>query len=147
MANASWILPAIGLGLTGTSMILKGVGQKKANESEADKSIFAFRVGQVQAKQTDTALRNELAVTRSNIRAIMASRGSPVDSPAAEAFIRGEETASDRDRHIAVSNARLQANASGLDAFAFRRAARWSLIGGVAGGLGQFAQIGGLNFG
>jgi len=143
---APWILPAISLALSGTSMIVSGIGEKRARDVEADKAIEAFRIGRVRARQTDAALREDLRATIGNIRAIMASRGQATDTPTAEAFLRGESEAADRDRRIAVASARLQANQSALDAMTLRRAGRFALFGGVAGGLGEFAQIAGLDF-
>jgi len=144
MAAAAWVLPAISLGLAGTSAIIRGVGERRGAEHEARQADRAFRVGQVQAAQTDSALRGELDLTLRNIRAIMAARGQDPSTPSAMAFLRGEAEASDRDRRIAVSSLRLQAGQSALDAIALRRAGRFALFGGIASGLGEFARIGGL---
>lgn len=138
-----WIA-GIGLAANATSKVVQGIGQSKANQSEAEQSIMAWRVGQAQADQIDAAYRDELDSTMRNIRAIQASAGAPTDSASAQAVAAREAEASDRDRRVAVASARLQANQSGLDAFAFRRAARWSLWGGILGGLGTAAQAAGL---
>jgi len=135
------ILPAVALGLQGVSLVAQGMGAAAGNRSEADKAERTARIGRVQADQIDATLRGELSDTISNIRAISAAAGAPVDSPALEAFMEGEIRASDRDRITAVSSARLQAGQSSLDAMAYRRAARWSLIGGAIGGLTKFAGI------
>lgn len=131
MAGSGVLLPAIGFGLQAVGFFAKGAAGAVANRSQAENAERDRRVGRLRAAQTDTALRQELHATIGNIRAIAASAGAPVDSPAIEAFIRGEEVASDRDRRVAVSNEIMQAEQYGLDAANFRRAARWSLLGGA----------------
>lgn len=137
-------LAIAGMAASAAGSVLRGIGDKKANENEAEKAVLAWRVGQVQADQIDASLRGELDSTLRNIRAIQASSGAPTDSASAEAVANVEAEASDRDRLVAVASTRLQANQSGLDAYMFRRAARWSLFGGILGGLGSLSGIAGL---
>lgn len=131
MAGSGILLPAIGFGLQAVGHFAKGAAGAVANRSQAENAERNRRVGRMRADQVDTVLRNDLASTIGTIRAIAASSGAPVNSPAIEAFIRGEEAASDRDRRIAVSNEILQAEQFGIDAASYRRAARFSLLGGA----------------
>lgn len=131
MAGSGLLLPAIGFGLQAVGMFAKGAAGAAANRSQAENAERSRRVGRIRADQMDTVMRGELASTIGNIRAVAASAGAPVDSPAIQAFIRGEEMASDRDRRIAVGNEVLQAEQYGLDAIQYRKAARWSLLGGA----------------
>lgn len=132
---------AIGLGLQGFAMIAQGAGDAAGLRHQAQQMETARRVGEIQADQIDAAHRRELADTFGNMRAIAASAGVPIDSQAFQAAMLGEEVASNRARRTAVANARMQANQFGLDAIAYRRAARFAFAGGVASGLSQFAQI------
>jgi hypothetical protein len=141
MAGTGVILPAVALGLQAFSSISEGIAGSQANQHSARQAETAARVGHIQADQIDATARTELSTTISNIRAIAATAGAPIDSQALQAFISGEERASDRDRRIAVSGARLQAGQSSLDALAYRRAARWSLIGGFMGAATSIAKI------
>ena len=120
--------------------LAKGIGEAKGFEYDAERAKLAQEVAEVQADQIDATYRDELATTVANIRAIQASSGAPIDSQATMAFIRGEERASDRDRRLAVTSARLQAGQYGLDAIAFRRAARMARIGAFLGAGVSLAQ-------
>ncbi|MCW5695323.1 MAG: hypothetical protein KIS96_01180 [Bauldia sp.] len=137
-------IAAIGIGMQAMSILGRSFGERAAALDQKRKAEFAARVGMVAADQIDTAYRQELAATVSNIRAIQASAGVNVGSPSAQAFLRGEEAASDGDRATAVASARLQAGQHGLDAIAYRRAARWSLIGGAIGAGSTLIGIAGL---
>lgn len=138
------VLGIAGMGAKAVGSVAQGIGDARANQSEADKSVLAWRVGEVQADQIDASYRNELDATLRNIRAIQASSGVAAGSPSGDAVAAVEAEASDRDRRVAVASARLQSNQSLADSFMFRRAARWSLFGGVLGGLGSLAGAGSL---
>lgn len=143
-AGAGIIMQAVGLGLTGVSLVARGAAGAAAGREDARRAEVNRRVANVQADQIDASYRDELDRTVRNIAAIQASSGAPINAPSTMAYIRRETEASDTDRRIAVANARLQADAAGMDAIAFRRAARWSLGVGVAQGAQSFAEMASL---
>lgn len=143
-AGAGVLIQAIGLGMTGVSLIARGAAGAAAGREDARRAEVDRRVAQIQADQIDASYRDELDRTFRNITAIQASAGAPINSPSTIAYMNREAEASDMDRQTAVANARLQADAAGMDAYAFRRAARWSLGVGIAQGASSFAQIGSL---
>lgn len=142
--GAGVLMQAVGLGLTGVSLIAGGAANASAGKEEARRSEVNRKVALIQADQIDASYRDELDRTVRNIFAVQASAGAPINAPSTQAYINRESEASDMDRRIAVGNAKLQADAAGMDAIAFRRAARWSLGVGVARGAGSFAEIASL---
>lgn len=104
-------------GFGAASSIAQGYGQQAAAESAASKAEFdaqradrAAEFGRIQADQTDAGLREELAVTLSNIDAIRASSNVAPGSPTGEAIKDHETYISDRQRTSKVATLRAQAD-------------------------------------
>lgn len=128
------VLPLIALGARFTGRVVQGVGQRAGYMHEADQSEVAAQVGRINANEIDADRTREMGNTIAAIRAIQASAGAPVNSTAAETYIRGEVTEADRERVRAVRSERLQALQHQIDATYYRRAGRGALFGSIFGG-------------
>lgn len=124
-------MQAIGPIFTGVSLIVGGMGRAAGDNAQAQASERAKEVAYVQADQIDTAYRQDLNTTLSNIRSIRASTGGDPDSPTSQAYMDTERAASDRVRRIKVGAAQMQGNQDGIDATTYRSAAKFSLLGGA----------------
>lgn len=123
------------LAIGGLVGLVRGVGAYQGTRYEAEKAKRAGDIAKVQADQVDAQYREDLNATISNIRAIRASVGMDPDSPSARAYVAEEERVSSRERRIRAGGLRMQAEQDYADAKFLRRSAKWSLLGGIAGGL------------
>ena len=112
-----------------------GVGGLVGNNQSAQTAKDQAGLARVQANETDTAYREDLMSTISNIRAIRASTGVGANSPTGVAIEQRQEQLSDRNRVTAVTGKRLEAQSQDRAAGAYQTAGVMSLFGGAAKGL------------
>lgn len=130
------------MALTGASAGFKAYGESQAQRYAAVIAERDAMVAKTQAAQTDTALREELNRTLSNISSQSASAGVGLDSPTRQAIMDEQRRVSDRERRIRVDNLNMEANAK-RDEAAFRRsAANMALVGGGLDAVTGMAKIG-----
>ncbi len=125
----------IGEALIAGSALAGGVGGLVGNNQSAQTAKDQAGLARVQANQTDTAYREDLMSTISNIRAIRASVGVGADSPTGQAIEARQEQLSDRNRLTDVTGKRLTAASQDRAAGAYQTAGAISLFGGAAKGL------------
>ncbi|MFG1247266.1 hypothetical protein [Xanthobacter flavus] len=130
------------MALQGASSMFGAYGQSQGQRYQAAVAERDAMVAKTQAAQTDTALREELNRTLSNIGSIRASAGVGLDSPTTQAVMDEQRRVSDRERRTRVENLNIQANAK-RDEAAFRRsAANMALVGGGLDAVTGMAKIG-----
>jgi hypothetical protein len=117
------------------SGILSGVGGMVGNNQSAQNAKDQAGLARVQANQTDTAYREDLMSTISNIRAIRASSGVGANSPTGQAIEERQAQLSDRNRVTAVTGKRFEASSQDRAAGAYQTAGLFSLAGGAVKGL------------
>lgn len=124
--------------MSGLSGIVGAVGASQAPKHQAAQAKQQAEVGRMQADQIDTAYRDELSSTISNIQNIRASTGAAAYSPTGMALEDGQTKISDRNRSRDVASRQMQATQLDNDAKFLRKSASMSLFGGVAKSLPSF---------
>lgn len=125
----------ISAALIAGSGIMSGVGGMVGNNQSAQTAKDQAGLARVQANQTDTAYREDLMSTISNIRAIRASSGVGSGSPTGIAIEQRQEQLSDRNRVTAVAGKRFEASSQDRAAKGYETAGMFSLAGGAVKGL------------
>lgn len=115
------------------SGIVSAVGNYQAQKYKAYQSEQAAKIGKIQGQQIDTAYRDELSSTISNIRNIRASTGAGENSPTTLALEDANRKQSDANRSRDVANRNIQANQDMADSKFMKRSAGLSLGVGIGG--------------
>lgn len=131
-------LGLIGGIMSGLSGLTGAVGASQAQKYQAAQAKQQAEVGRMQADQIDTAYRDELSSTISNIQNIRASTGASAFSPTGMALEQGQEKISERNRSRDVAGRRMQATQLDNDARFLRKSANMALFGGTAKSLPAF---------
>lgn len=118
----SSVLSAAGSGARIAGSILGGQAEKQKYAAQALKMQEAAAWGRVRAVETDTAFREELEQTMSNLKAIRAGQNADISSPTSVALEDRAREVSDRRRQTEVANIRRQVSQAESDAVALRRA-------------------------
>lgn len=134
VAGLSSIAPV----MTGISGIVGAVGAYQGQKHQAAQAKQQAEVGRMQADQIDTAYRDELSSTLSNIQNIRASTGAAAYSPTGMALEEGQKKISDRNRTRDVASKNMQATQLDKDAKFLKSSATASLFGGVAKSIPAF---------
>ncbi len=135
------------LGLGAMSTVMKGEGQKSADEFRAAQAEEAARFGREQADLTDVTMRERLNTTLANIDVIRAAGHVDPTSPTTQAVEDWQRMLSDRQRTAAVVSQKAQASSDVASAKYLREAGDFALTqsyisagaqiaGGVAKGFG-----------
>ncbi len=136
---------ALSLASTGFSMFgqsRQASAQATADTYKADQASISAKIGQVQATQTDTYMRNQLQSSMANIMAVNAAQGASSDSPSTAAIMARVTGQSDTDRATRESNIMAQVYQDQGAAGFYQQSANNALTGGGIGELGTL--IGGL---
>lgn len=138
------------LGLAAAGTIMKGEGEKSADEFRADQAEQAARFGREQADLTDVSMREKLNTTLANIDAIRAAAHIDPTSPTTTAVEEWQRTLSNRQRTAAVVSQKAQASSDEASAKYLREAGDFALTqsyvsaaAGVAGGAAKGLGPGG----
>lgn len=137
----------LSLGLGAASTVMKGEGEKSADEFKAAQAEQAARFGREQADLTDVTMRERLNTTLANIDAVRAAAHTDPTSPTEQVIGDWQRTLSDRQRMAAVVSQRAQAESDDAAAKYLKQAGDFALTqsyvsaaagvaGGVAKGLG-----------
>ncbi len=129
----------MGAGLEAAAGVATGIAGLVGNNQSAQTAKDQAGLARVQANQTDTAYREDLMSTISNIRAIRSSVGVGANSPTGQAIEERQQQLSDRNRITDVTGKRLTAESQDRAAKAYQTAGTISLIGGVAKGLSSLS--------
>lgn len=124
--------------MSGLSGIVGAYGASQGQKYQAAQAKQQAEVGRMQADQIDTAYRDELSSTLSNIKNIRASTGAAAYSPTGMALEEGQKKISDRNRIRDVASKNMQATQLDKDAKFLRSSANASLFGGVAKSIPSF---------
>lgn len=126
------------LGLTAMGAVMKGEGEKSADDFRADQAEQAARFGREQADLTDVTMRERLNTTLANIDSIRAAAHIDPTSPTTTAVEEWQRTLSDRQRTAAVVSQKAQADSDEASAAYLRKAGDFALTQsyiGAAGGV------------
>lgn len=126
-------LTGLSAGLAGASTYVQGQGVAAASKFKSEQAQVAAETGRTAAAQTDSALRDELHTTLSNIAAIRASTGTDPNSPTGVAIQEKNIEESDRQRKIRVGNIMNQVGLDEQGAGYYRSAAKNALLAGTLG--------------
>lgn len=124
--------------MSGLSGIVGAYGVSQGQKHQAAQAKQQAEVGRMQADQIDTAYRDELSSTISNIQNIRASTGAAAFSPTGMALEEGQKKISDRNRTRDVASRNMQATQLDKDAKFLKSSATASLFGGVAKSIPSF---------
>lgn len=124
--------------MSGLSGIVGAYGASQGQKHQAAQAKQQAEVGRMQADQIDTAYRDELSSTISNIQNIRASTGAAAFSPTGMALEEGQKKISDRNRTRDVASRNMQATQLDKDAKFLKSSATASLFGGVAKSIPSF---------
>lgn len=115
-------------------------GQAEAYVQQAELAQQRAYLGKIKARQTDTAYREELTTTLSNIDAIRAAANTDPWSPTAMAIKNNETRISGRARRTAVLNIMSQVDADETAADIYASNARYALMGGTLGAMSSMLR-------
>jgi valyl-tRNA synthetase len=121
--------------LSMASGVASAVGQYQASKYQSFKAEQEAKIGAVKADQIDSAYREELSSTLSNIRNIRASTGVGANSPTTLALEDANTKQSDTNRTRDVANQRIQINQNLSDSKYLKRSAGLSLGIGIGSSL------------
>jgi hypothetical protein len=138
------------LGLAAAGAVMKGEGEKSADEFRADQAEQAARFGREQAELTDVTMREKLNTTLANIDAIRAAAHVDPTSPTTTAVEDWQRTISNRQRTTAMVSQKAQVATDEASADYLRKAGDFALTqsylsaaAGVAGGAAKGLGAGG----
>lgn len=126
-------LTGLAAGTAGAATYVQAQGVAAADRFKSEQSQIAADTGRTAAAQTDSALRDELHTTLSNIEAIRASTGTTPYSPTGNAIAEKSIDESDRQRRIRVQNIMNQVGLDEQGAGFYRSAAKNALFQGALG--------------
>jgi hypothetical protein len=128
LSDAAGPLSIASLGLSVFGSIEKGKGTKASYDMQADRAQRAAEFGKLQASLTDTAYRENLNTTLSNIDVIRgAARLGDPNSPTGSAVAAHEAMISDRNRNAAGLTIRSQIAEDEASADYLRKAGDYAL--------------------
>lgn len=120
-------------GLTAASSIMKGQGQKSADEMQADRLTRAAEFGKVQADLTDATMREQLNTTLGNIDVIRAAGHIDPTSPTTAALEERQRQLGNRQGGAAGLNIRSQVSEDEASADYLRKSGNYALLQGYLG--------------
>lgn len=132
------------IGLTVASSVMKGQGEKSADDMRAAQLESAAERGRVAAAQTGAQLTEQLNTTLGNIEAVRAAANTDPTSPTGAAIMERQQFLGNRQKNIAVENLLAQASENQAGAAYMRKAGNFALmssyISGAAGAANTAAK-------
>lgn len=119
--------------LTGLAVFTQAQGTAAADRFKSEQLTAKAEAGRTAAAQTDSALRDELHTTISNITAIRASTGENPYSPTGAAIMEQNTEESDRQRKIRVGNLMAQVGLDEQGSGFYKHAVTQALFSGGIG--------------
>jgi hypothetical protein len=129
----------LSLAATGLSLgasVFGAVNGMKADEQAAQNAENQAAYGKLQATQTDTAMRRQMAATLSNISAVRATTETAPNSPTGMAVMNNYEGRADDVRQQKVANIMAQVGQDQQQADFYKQAGTTALFGSLMGGAG-----------
>jgi hypothetical protein len=115
------------LGLSAASEVMKGEGQKSADDFKAAQQERAATYGRLKAQQTDSQMLEQENTQLGNIDAIRAAAGGDPTSPTTYALKDRAQSLGNRNRSIAVDSILAQAQQDDADANYMKQAGDFAL--------------------
>jgi hypothetical protein len=115
------------LGLSAASDVMKGEGQKSADDFKAAQQERAATYGRLKAQQTDAQMLEQENTQLGNIDAIRAAAGADPTSPTSYALKDRTQFLGDRNRSTAVDSILAQAQQDDADANYMKQAGDFAL--------------------
>ena len=115
------------LGFSVAADLMKGEGQKSANDFKAAQAERAATYGRLKANQTDAQMLEQENTQLGNIDAIRAAAGADPTSPTSYALKDRTQFIGDRNRGTAVNSILAQASQDEADANYMRQAGDYAL--------------------
>lgn len=144
MGQAAGPLSVAGPLLTVAAGVMKGEGDKSANDFQAGKLERAAEYGRLAGTQADAQMQENLNNQLSNIDAVRAAANIDPTSPTTAALKDRTAMIGDRTRSIQVGNIIAQAQQNEADAAYLHQAGSFALsmgaLGGVTNAAGQLAK-------